>query len=890
MPEIFGSGDEEAPVVEKKLPEIEKDIPDDCDYSLITTEEQLDDLCRRMLAAPILAVDTETEGLLHSDLIVGICISVKPKHGAYIPLRHEPIEGIRDPNQLDPLLVYSKIGPILQEKPLTGHNTKFDRKKLLLDGVDANFTDDTLFMAALSGRFDQGKRGLKYLVQHCLGYKMADIDSLFVSTKRKKVEIKAKTLRPEDIMIYGCKDADYSFRLYEYFKPTISKLVSEKIYRREMDLMRVVADMEMTGVPVSREFLRNKSDEAERIICRLQDELLSEIREKIDDPEYTVNFNSPKQLGELIYDRLGIPCVHTSASGARSTAGHVLEELAKKHRIMERIHTFRLLWKLRGTFLEKMHNRIQEDGRIRGGFNQIGTASGRFSSSDPNLQNIPKDQTFHLWKLDDDQEIRDTFGQGSGVDGDTLRFNEDESRWEAYSYEAERWGDYYLGVASSGRHYAVHHGELWEAWRCPTRQFISASENHYIVEADYSQIELKVLAGESKEPTLLEAYATGDDVHKKTAAAIFGVPFKNVTKEQRSIGKTVNFGLLYGAGPQRISQELNITMDEAKDIVERYFANLPYIKSWINTMKRHARDDGYAKTSFGRIRMFPNIKPGSGKEKALAAREEREAVNHHIQGAAADVLKMALCRIDKNMRARFGDKVRLICTVHDSVMLECHNSVRKDHVTYFLKCLMEMIDLKSKEEPYTYWPTLEVDIGVGKTWAMCEDYDVPKDLPSDFPAKLDVSTLPRVRHRMLGRECEGEFSEVVDWKSVVIPDPEPIYVDTVESLDMETGEVIVDDANADWNLTVDHTPTRAALMKFAEYIKSRKADSSDSRKLKLIYHNVEGEKREYKFSVNEEFSRDDQFILKKIFGPCKLHQDLNSLDVDLVIDGLGLSL
>lgn len=863
----------------------ETDIPADHDYSLITTEEQLDALIRRMQQANLIAVDTETEGIHHDDVIVGVCVSVGPRHGAYIPVRHEQdgMAGfaVRYPNQLDPTLVFSKLRPLLEEKPLTGHNTKFDYKMFYKEGIIANFVHDTLIIAAVSGRYDQGRRGLKELVNLHFGHEMTELAAFFKPEGRKrKPEIRPKILSPDMIMQYGCEDADYSFRLLEYLNPLVKSGNLLKIYTVEMRLMRVVADMELCGVPSSHHFLQSKADEAGILLERMERELVSEIRDAVGDPELEINFNSPKQLGELIYDKLNIPYTgELTASGARSTAGHIMETLAKDYPVIERIHTFRLLKKLKGTFLQKMADRVQADGRIRGNFNQSGTASGRFSSSDPNLQNIPKDQTFALWAADYNLER-----EAMAAFPDTLR-KSDVGDWEAYSDEADRWGDYYLGVnEETGRHFMVNHGQVWQSWRCPTRQFITASEGNYIVEADYSQIELRVMAGESREPSLLEAYATGDDVHTKTASVLFSVPFENVTKVQRSIGKTINFGLLYGAGPQRISQELGISLQEAKEIVERYFENLPMIKSWINRMKKDARDDGYADTAFGRRRYFPNIK--SSYDHGLRAREEREAVNHHIQGAAADVMKLSLIRIHNRMKKYYGNKVSLMCTVHDSVILEVDNSIPYGELAMVLRDAMEFNPSKNGDRVLNGfagpWPDLAVDMGYGPSWAECADLEVPEG--QELPAELD--DVPTFRPNLLvGRHREDDMDGSQLGYEVVEPLAEEPVVETQDesALDTETGELTDEEQQHDvhWFLTMQAKPEQEQIEKFKKFLTARKdAAARNSLTMKYPFEGTE-EVRPIKGRYNLDF--EDEMAMRLIFGHCKLRQDAAHFDVSAVL-------
>src|SRR5688572_2088258 len=385
------------------LSSVRDEIPEGCDYRLITTEAQLDELCSQMKSAPLVAVDTETEGLGFNDVVVGICISTEPYTGVYIPIRHEIVEGQRHPDQLPVDVVLSKLKPVLEEVPCTGHNVKFDQKMMWKDGIDVNFVHDTFIEAALIGRYE--KKGLKPLTEQHFDHQMMKLENLFPAPKgRKKVELKPKELSPSDILIYAAEDADYSLRLHEVLHKELMSKVPGLLYKLEMKLARVIAEMEMWGVPVDMEFLQQGVVDVEVMLHRLNEEVHKEIRELVGDPDLTMNLNSTAQLGELLFNKLGMPVKQFTPAGKPSTAGDVLKDLAKDYYIVERILTYRRIFKLK-SFYEKMVGATEDDGRIRGSFNQVGTASGRFSSDKPNLQQIPRDQTFVLWPMDEDVEF-----------------------------------------------------------------------------------------------------------------------------------------------------------------------------------------------------------------------------------------------------------------------------------------------------------------------------------------------------------------------------------------------------------------------------------------------------------------------------------------------------
>jgi hypothetical protein len=420
------------------------------------------------------------------------------------------------------------------------------------------------------------------------------------------------------------------------------------------------------------------------------------------------------------------------------------------------------------------------------------------------------------------------------------------------------------------REFAVKDGRIWEAWRCKTRRFIKASPGHYIVEADYSQIELRVMAGQALEPTLLKAYRSGDDVHKATAAVIYGVPFANVTKEQRHVGKTINFSLLYGAGPHKISETLNIPIDEAKSIIDKYFQNLPQILTWINRMKTEARQDGFAKTKFGRIRYFPNIRSA---EMGMRAKEEREAVNHHIQGAAADVMKTALVRISKKMRKHFGHDVKIVCTVHDSVILEVKDGIDPADVVVVLKDAMEF------RIPFPTWPKLEIDVGVGPSWGDSEDFKLPEG--HALPPKADNTDLPKLKVREWGREREGADSGIEYYKPFEEKEPEPVE----EHLE-EVVEEADDNADVAWILEIYSENLKTEQYEFLQkFMAERKSEDSQST-LTVVFH-VGNDTKTRKAKGNYRLTFSDEMRLKMRLGKCTLRQDRNKFDVSLVTNKLN---
>lgn len=748
-------------------------------YALVSTEEQLTALIEELETASLIAVDTETEGLAYEDLIVGYCFSTKPGTGYYVPVRHEQWDGIRCEDQLDPRMVADRLRPVLERVPCVGHNVKFDMQALWKEGIDCNFVDDTLLMSKLF--FNYRDNGLKTLVKTLLGHEMAGLESLFERKGRQKPKILPATLTPERICRYAAEDANWTLQLRAKFLSMNPNIRKSALYKIEMKLLKVVGEMESTGIPVSMDFLKDNGALCQEYVDRIEKEILTDIRTRLRDPEYTVSFSSTKQLSKLLFQDLRLPILERTKTGAPSTGRETMAELAKLDPICRRIHTYRTMKKLDSTYLTGLQGSVGRDQRIRANFNQIGTETGRFSSSKPNLQNLPRTQDFYLWEPTDIFADVVSFYETANV---LKRLGSDWAVWDAGKEKFVDTGilrDRESGkpLLFKGKRYGVDHGVLMEVWTCPTRDFVRATPGHYLVEADYSQIELRIMAGESKEPTLVQAYSSGDDVHRATAAIIFGVEPETVTDNQRQVGKTINFSLLYGAGADNVSKQLEISKDEAQELIDKYFRNLPNIGSWMDKVKAQA-SKGYMVTKVGRVRHFPDVRSPIQKFRNKA---EREAVNFMIQGAAADVMKFALVRLKSLLHKKFGNKVRMISTVHDSVMLEVRDVVPVEQVYAVIN--EAMTGFNNAPGSFTLdWPDFVVDVKVGTAWASAKE---PKGLKaSEMPPDTDVDT-PFIHVRRVAWEREsGLYEKEVGGMLSQLSTDEPRWVVWLQDIEKET--------------------------------------------------------------------------------------------------------
>lgn len=836
----------------------------------------------------MIAVDTETEGLEYEAVIVGVCLSTRPNTGYYIPVRHEMYDGVPYENQLPPAQVFDAIRPALETRPCVGHNTKFDKQALWKDGVDCNFTDDTLAITKLFG--DSKQNGLKFCVKKEFGHEMAELDSLFKGTGNKKPQIRPAVLSPEAICNYAVEDANWTLQLFLKYSQMIPNLKTNRLYQLEMKLLPVVAEMEAFGIPVSKTFLQEQGAVCAAHEKRLEQEIVKDVRELLGDPEYTCNFGSPKQLAELLYEHLKLPIQISPKSGNRSTDKDALAVLAVQNPVASRIQTLRTMGKLNGTYLTGLLDKVHPDGRIRGGFNQFGTDTGRFSSSKPNLQNLPRTQTFFLWPADDQslaEEFLDPEHFRRTPEGTYEFYDSSKGSWikkadEIVAYEQDGKIKTKMGVASDGRTYGIEDGVFKEVWRCPTRDFVAASPGHYLIEADYSQIELRIMAGESGEPTLVNAYANGDDVHTATTATIHGIRPEDVTDNQRQGGKTLNFSLLYGAGADGTSKLLGISKAEAQDLIDKYFANMTCVGDWMESVKAAARQCGYATTNFGRVRRFPMIKPPN--EKWIRAKQEREAVNFKIQGAAADVMKLALVRTSARLRAYFGDDAKIVSTVHDSVVLEVADHIAIEDLMAVLKD--GMATGINKADFTRSWPDLVVDVKKGPSWAAAKGVDWPEEdhpLPPRYEGEL-----PRVRVRKVALEREYGISSSPTANKTEQVD---IFTGLVTTRTEQEEETARQDTS--WVIELPKPPSPAQFTGLTEFLSAR-SDKVKKSKLygtvKVVMPGPDDSAVEHEINGRFALSLEDHTALRIKIGNCTLRQELDDIDPDEVMRGIDFGL
>ena len=555
--------------------------------------------------------------------IVGVSLSWEAGHGVYLPLAHTTL-GAENAMPLQEAL--DELGPVLTDPSMTliGQNLKYDLivlKRNGIDGIDPWF--DTMIASYLLHPTRTG-HSLDALAIDYLGVKMTPFKEIIPhrGATFDEVPVDAAT-------IYAAEDTDVALRLSEIFEPELEATDLTELYREvEMPLMHVLADMELAGVRIDSSYLAKMSIELQEQLEELSDGIYAAAGEKF-------NINSPKQLAEVLFDRLGLPSAgRTAKTGSRSTKAEILEKLADEYPIARQIIGYRELAKLKGTYVDALPALVNPaTGRLHASFNQTVAATGRLSSSDPNLQNIP---------------IRSPLG------------------------------------------------------RQIRKAFIPA-DGSVLLTADYSQIELRIMAHLSGDQRLSDAFRKGIDVHRATAAEIFGVTADEVTSHQRDRAKVINFGIIYGMGPQRLGREFGISTKEARAFIDNYFDIYAEVRSFLESTIEQAKTDGYVKTMLGRIRYLPELQ---SHQRSVQSFGERIAVNTPLQGTAADMIKRAMVNLHRRLKDE-GCAAAMIIQVHDELVLEVPEA-ELDAVTEMVR--EEMESAIALDVP------LVVDIAHGSNW------------------------------------------------------------------------------------------------------------------------------------------------------------------------------
>jgi DNA polymerase I len=596
------------------------------DYQCILTNEQLDEWITKLSNSKQFAFDTETDNVDHVHAkLVGISLSVEPYQAAYIPLAHQYL-GV--PKQLPLNDVLAKLKPILENPEIKkiAQNAKFDYSVLANYGITVQgIAFDTMlesYVLNSTERYDMDSLANRYLNHKTITY-----DEL---TKFDKIQVTIDAIEVEKTTQYAAEDADITLQLHHKLWPTLEKKQKlKKLFTDiEMPLAIVIAEMERTGVLVDAKLLNKHSAELNNKLNEIQETLQLLAGEKF-------NPASPKQIQVLLFDKHQLPVLKKTPKGDPSTSEEVLSELANQYELPRMILLYRSLAKLKNTYTDKLPLMLSPvDHRIHTNYNQIGTITGRLSSNEPNLQNIP---------------VR----------------NEEGRR---------------------------------------IRQAFIAPTGYKIISADYSQIELRIMAHLSQDKSLLDAFSHNKDIHRVTASEILGKSESEVTSEERRRAKAVNFGLIYGMSAYGLSKQINIARKEAQFYIDRYFERYPGVQTYMDEIRQQATEQGYIETLSGRRLYLPKIKSGSGIERRGA---ERAAINAPMQGTAADIIKTAMIKVSDWIKSQPIGNIRMVMQVHDELVFEAKEELVEQYRDQ-IKSIMENC--------YQLSVPLKVDVGIGNNW------------------------------------------------------------------------------------------------------------------------------------------------------------------------------
>jgi len=565
--------------------------------------------------------DTETTGLnpLIAEL-VGIAFSWEASKGFYIPFPENKDEAQEIIEQLRPFFEAEQIEKI-------GQNLKYDIKVLHKYNitVKGNYFDTMLAHYLINPDM---RHNMDVLAETYLNYTPVAITELI--GKKGKNQLSMRNVPLEKQTEYAVEDADITFQLAQHFKPELTEAKTLELFNDiEIPLLHVLADMEIEGINLDRAFLNSLSEDLNTDIKNLETKIYEEAGEEF-------NIASPKQLGEILFQKLKlVDKPKKTKTGQYSTAEDVLSYLAKDHKIIQNVLDYRGLAKLKSTYVDALPEQIEASTqRVHTDYMQTVAATGRLSSNNPNLQNIP---------------IRTERG------------------------------------------------------RQVRKAFIPRDENYTLLAADYSQIELRIIAALSDETTMIEAFKNGEDIHTSTASKVFNVPLEEVTREQRSNAKTVNFGIIYGVSAFGLSNQTDLSRAEAKELIDTYYKTYPKLRNYMSELVDFARDNGYVQTVLGRRRYLKDI---NGNNAIVRGAAERNAVNAPIQGSAADIIKIAMINIHKKLRDG-NYKTKMLLQVHDELVFDVYNPELEE---------MKTLIKTEMENAYKIAVPLDVELGMGKNW------------------------------------------------------------------------------------------------------------------------------------------------------------------------------
>lgn len=590
-------------------------------YQYINTEKARQLFINKLLQQPRVCFDTETTGLdaLTAEL-VGIAFSWETGKGFYLPFPEDKQDAQNLIEELRPFFEAEHIEKI-------GQNLKYDIKVLAKYNMPVKGKLFDTMLAHYLINPDM-RHNMDVLAETYLNYTPISIESLI--GKKGKNQLSMRQVALEQQTEYAVEDADITYQLADHFQNELTEANTQQLFNDiEVPLLRVLADMELEGINLDKDFLKSLSTDLDNDIKTLEAAIYKEAGEEF-------NIASPKQLGVILFEKLKlVDKPKKTKTGQYSTAEDVLSYLAKDHQIIQNILDYRGLAKLKSTYVDALPNQVLETtGRVHTDYMQTVAATGRLSSNNPNLQNIP---------------IRTERG------------------------------------------------------RQVRKAFVPRNEDYILLAADYSQIELRIIAALSKEETMISAFKNGEDIHASTAAKVFNVAIEDVTREQRSNAKTVNFGIVYGVSAFGLSNQTNLTRSESKELIDTYYKTYPKLRNYMSEQVDFARDNGYVQTVLGRRRYLKDINSQNAIVRGAA---ERNAVNAPIQGSAADIIKLAMINIHKKLEEG-NFKTKMLLQVHDELVFDVYKP-ELDKIKTLIKSEME--------NAYKLDVPLDVDMDTGENW------------------------------------------------------------------------------------------------------------------------------------------------------------------------------
>ena len=603
-----------------------KNIKPKIDYHTILTQEQLATWLKKLDSAELFAFDSETTSLDYMQAkIVGLSFCVSEGEAAYLPLAHD-YPGA--PTQLDRDTVLEQMRPLLEnaDKAKLGQNLKYDMSVLAnhnieLKGIRHDTMLESYVLDSTATRHDMDSLALKYL-----GHKTIHFEDI---AGKGKNQLTFNEIEVEKAAVYAAEDADISLRLHNTLWPKLSGVKAMKtLYETiEVPLVPVLSRIERNGVLIDAPMLLQQSKQLAKGMVDIE-------QQAFDIAGGKFNLGSPKQIQEILFQRLGLPVLKKTPTGQPATSEDVLQDLALDYPLPKLILEYRSMSKLKSTYTDRLPEQIDSNtGRVHTSYHQAVASTGRLSSTDPNLQNIPV-------RSEEGRRIRQAFVAGKGKK---------------------------------------------------------------IVAADYSQIELRIMAHLSEDRGLLDAFAGGQDIHRATAAEVFGIEPEQVTQEERRRAKAINFGLIYGMSAFGLARQLSISRGDAQTYVNLYFERYPGVKAFMDRIRATAHDSGYVETVYGRRLYLPEINSSNRQRRQYA---ERTAINAPMQGTAADIIKMAMIKTDRWIQTS-GCDIKMVMQVHDELVFEVGEEDLEQCKTHIERSMTGVAELKVP---------LQVDVGVGSNW------------------------------------------------------------------------------------------------------------------------------------------------------------------------------